>query len=286
MRRLSGAFADPGPELGAATSRVDRPYFVRNVFALQSAPYGGGAEQQISAQPASEAIVPSTARLEQLPGRLLGLSPVSQCPIAVEFFGKGAKTEAIILKPGQTVKPFGGDWFSEFRWGLPFGWLGGGVAYVGIAAADDGQIWWGGGDPEVMFHRVAFRFGSAFTNPNWPIRFPWPNARSLASGTSGAQGGQPVLALSGTRVLARLDTAVPLAAPGTMRVAIKNTDHFDDSVASWVEDVVWPMGVAYPIIEVGTPLAALGGDNAILSITDVDGNLAGLYVEFIRYGRL
>lgn len=283
MRRLSGAFADPGPELGAASSRVDRPYFVRNIFALQS--YLSNNEQAILAQAASEAIVPSTARLEQLPGRLLGLSPVSQCPIAVEFFGKGARSEALILKPGQTVKPFGGDWFTEFRWGLPFGWLGGGAAYVGIAAADDGQIWWGGGDPELMFHRVQLRFGAAFTTPNWPIRFPWPNAKSVASGTTGSQGGQPALAISGTRVLMRLQTTA-LAAPGTMRITLANTDHFDDVTANWIEDVVWPVGVANPLIEVGTPLAALGGDNAILALTDVDGNLAGKYVDFVRYGRL
>lgn len=283
--RATGAFADPAAEIGVAASRVERPYFVRGLFTLQSYFDVANQEGALLKQSGSEPIVASTAKLEQVPGRLLGLSPASQTPIAVEFYGKGARSEAIIMKPGQIVKPFGEDPFSEFRWGLPFGWLGGGAAYVGIAAAGDGQIWWGGGDPEVIYHRIRLPLTGLSGNPNWPMRFPWTNARRGAVGASGFQAGQPTIALNGTRLLARLNTA-GLAAPGTMRVSIANADCFADATDTWVEDVVFPIGVANPVVEIGTPLAALGGDSAILTISDLDGAMVGCTVDFVRYGRL
>lgn len=262
-------------------------------------------------QSRNEPIVASTAVESQIPGYAIGLHPSSETPVAVQFKvgAQSASSQAIVLTPGQVVRPHGlprdmkSGVFSGFRWGLPFGWLGGGVATLVVFQTPDSDVSWAG-DPEVIYHRQRMQIVNAAGFPtnapkNWPNRFPWTQARFGASSIS--QQGQAQIAVTPTRVMMRLRSA-SLAAPAVMRIVLHETTAFDlDSagavvagVAGFLEQTWGSYAVAggagnlstqYPYINIADA-ALLGADDGGVTLQDMTGTLVNLYVDVVRYGRL
>lgn len=280
-------------------------------------------EQQPTAQ-----IVASTIREEGVPGYAIGLHPSSETPIAVEFLGsldigpRGTRgqpgaSSTIILKPGEIMRPFGKPSdvpgaFYGFKWGLPFGWLGGGVATVVVFTTPDASVAWDT-NQEVIFHRARYQILAPASCPtlvaapfNWPVRFPWPKA--FRTSTSNPQQGNPSIAVEPTRVEVRLRVA-SLANPATIRFLMMQTEPFDQStgLTTWSTDVSWrdvtfpsfanPAGLVnltttYAIEEIiEGPLLRLGGDQCKVVLIDNPDAVAGTsvaaeYVDIVRWGRL
>lgn len=244
-------------------------------------------------------------------GRLVALHPRSETPVAVQLGSVegSAWTDPIILVPGQRIRVKRGG-FQGLNWGLPFGWLGGGVAALLIADNEDSLIEWVDQSPEIIYHRLRLQIvadANPSTTPlspdaNWPIRFPWVNAARynvLAPTTFLAQGGKPLLAPTSTKIVMRLRVN-NLASDMTMRMIWQGTDPFDGGASGnptftdfSVHDVTWPnaggyTSTPYPVIEVTAPAAlAMGGDYSVLTLSNA-GNaaLTGQYVDILRYGRL
>lgn len=264
-------------------------------------------EKAILPQLTNDPIVASTVKEEQVAGYAIGLHPSSQTPVAVQFKigGQPTSSQALTLKPGQIVRPHGlppgmkqGS-FSGFSWGLPFGWLGGGVATIVVFQTPDSDVLWPG-NPEVIFHRQRMLVRDSAALPidpfpfNWPMRFPWINA---IQGTNNLnQRGQPAIAIDPTRVLMRLRTTA-LNNAQTMRVIYKNTNDFDldaDGLPTDEEtgyDMTWGTWTAFDsefqVQEVPgaigfRPSADFGG--VILVSNNLE--MIGLEVDVVRYGRL
>lgn len=298
------------PETSAPVQQISR------LFAYQSYFDNTLLENAILLQNRNEPIVSSTVKEEQIPGYAIGLHPSSQTPVALQFKigGQPTSSQAIILKPGQIVRPHGlprgmsSGAFSGFRWGLPFGWLGGGVATLLVFQTPDADVAWPG-NPEVIFHRQRMKIldpavVTADAPYNWPVRFPWTQAFQGANAIS--QQGQPAIAVEPTRVLMRLrmDT---LGAAAVMRVLIQASNDFDldsagDPVLTPVGfiDVTWGtiagvgvtgnLNTQYPIVEIGEVIGRLGADDGGLRLIDATSGaglpLADQYVDVVRYGRL
>jgi len=287
--------------------------------------------QAILPQPANNPIVPSTQpdRPVQVAGYALGLHPSSETPVAVQFF-TGAQQGASAtyrLKPGEIIRPHGrpkgpghSGQFSGFTYGLPFGWLGGGSALLVVFRTADATAQWFDHN-EVIYHRVRLPIvaaaslpATAALVPNWPTRFPWPNAVSALSSAAGiTQRGQPALAVHPTRTLMRLAsvTGAALLAPATMRIYFRIADALAQEAfgtAGEVQnnvsdtafiDYVWgsfaqQAGAAAPYAT-STPMTILTGemerlacnDGAIVLSSDAATlNDGGALVDFVRYGRL
>lgn len=255
----------------------------------------------------------------QVGGYAIGLHPSSQTPIAVQFKSGNGASAPLILKPGQVERPHG-KMFAErsgaflgFTWGLPFGWLGGGLATIHVFQTPDADVAWPG-EGEVIFHRQRMRIAAVAAVPaaaplNWPTRFPWSNASYIAAGLAAAtpQGGQAAIAVVPTRTYFRLRLNA-LAAASRMRVVWQGSNDFDLNAAGAVVltqvtyvDVTWPLIVAigapagnlttnqFPItqIEGGWPVRSSCDDGGV-ALIDASGTaaLAGAYVDVIRYGRL
>jgi hypothetical protein len=136
------------------------------------------------------------------------------------------------LKPGQTYFP--GSKFSAFSWGLPFGWLGGGTAQLLVFTTRETFAAWPG-NGEVLFHRqrmlvytTASNPAAASVVPNWPLAFPWPNAKSGVNSSSspGQQSGLPIIGIVPSKVIARARVET-LGAANTIRFLFLQTDDFD-----------------------------------------------------------
>lgn len=269
-------------------------------------------ERAILSQPTNSQIIQSTMEESQIPGYAIGLHPSSETPVAIEFRvgGQSSSSQAIILKPGQVVRPHGlprgteSRQFSGFRWGLPFGWLGGGVATLLVFPSPDADVSWNG-NKEVIFHRqrmVIYNSGALPTNAphNWPLNFPWTQA--LQGSVPVSMQGQPLITVEPTKTIMRL-VSPGIATPETMRIIFQGTNDFDTDSAGNVVlspvgfvDQVWgtftPVGTGnlaaqFPYIVLGDTLAALGADDGGVALVDVGtGNIAGLYVDVVRYGRL
>src|SRR5260221_7507391 len=141
------------PETSAPVQQISRLFLYQSYFdstLLQNA---------ILEQTRNSPIVESTVQENQIPGYAIGLHPSSQTPVAIQFKlgAQPSSSQAIVLKPGQVVRPHGlprgmnSGAFSGFRWGLPFGWLGGGVATLLVFSTPDADVSWPG-TPEVIFH--------------------------------------------------------------------------------------------------------------------------------------
>lgn len=288
---------------------------ISKVFRFQSYFDSTLLERAILAQKRNEPIVQSTFEEVQIPGYAIGLAPWSQTVVAMQFKvgGQATSSQPVILKPGQVVRPHGlprgmtSGSFSGFAWGIPFGWLGGGLATIFVFQTPDADVNWPG-DSEVIFHRTRMIVkapASAPTNApkNWPLRFPWTQA---SQGTNSVpQQGQPAAAIAQpTQVLMRLRLTT-LAAPATMRIIVHESNDFDlDSAGAVIAtpsgfiDFTWPSFAAagigagnlithYPMFELPTPLARLAADDGGLALVDLSGgSLADAYVDFVRYGRL
>jgi hypothetical protein len=272
-------------------------------------------QKAILPQAVNEPIVGSTLQKSNIGGYTFGLHPSSQTPVAIQPLvgGQGASPQAIILSPGQIYRPYGrpGDVagnFTGFNWGLPFGWLGGGIATLYVFPSPDADAAWTG-HPEVLFHRQRIAIkqpgdlaGLGAAPLNWPLRFAWPNA---VSGTNSVpQGGQAAISITDpTRVILSLRTN-SLGAPADMRVIWQSDNDFDlDSTGAVIlttprfVTTTWGTFAAnggggnlatnFPVMELSGEICRIAADNGGVVFLDMSGGaLNGLFVDVARYGKL
>lgn len=284
--------------VGPAMSRI-RSFLYQSYFS------NGLGPNAILAQPTnSSGFVISTVVEEQIQGYGIALHPDSECPVAIQFRGgSGGDSGTFLLKPGQVIRPSGRDGgsFDGFKWGLPFGWLGGGLAHLVVLLTPDAKVDFPSGRPELVFHRQRITVlapDAPFpTKPNWPVRFPWPSEIASLSGVLVDQRGNPLVAVEPTKVFLRLRNDA-LAATSSMRIVWQATDPLDQDFSgipgtdlSYI-DVTWPAitvspPAAYPLIALETGEIDLGGDVAIVAFYDIaGGGLTGARVDVVRYGVL
>jgi len=269
-------------------------------------------------QAQNEPIVDSTAQRTSLGGYAIGLHPSSQTPVAIRptVGGQSASPQTIILKPGQIYRPHGridgkpGN-FSGFTWGLPFGWLGGGVATLYVFPSPDADVAWPG-NAEVLYHRQRMLIGG-FTLPanapkNWPLRFPWTQAIRGASSIS-QQGAAIISITEPTQILMTL-RKTSLASPANMRMLFQETNDFGlDSAGAVIAaetvfvDYTWGTYVAggggggnltlqYPVKQLTGEAVRLAADDGGVQLIDLDstalaeGLISGAYVDVCRYGKI
>ncbi len=275
-------------------------------------------EKALLIQSPNEPIVNSTLQKANVGGYTFGLHPSSQCPIAVQptVGGQAASPQAVILRPGQIYRPHGkpgagaGN-FSGLNWGLPFGWLGGGVATLYVFPSADGDLAWPG-NAEVIYHRQRMQVGGfvlpANAPKNWPLRFPWTRAARGASSIS--QAGAAVISISEpTQILMTLRLA-SLAQVGNMRMLFQETNDFGlDSAGALIaaetvfNDYTWGtyavggngignLGVQYPVKQLTGEAVRLAADDGGLQLIDLDatnlaaGPITNAFVDIVRYGRI
>ncbi len=283
------------------------------LFAYQSYFDSTLLEKAILTQSQNEPIVGSTKVTANVGGYMFGLHPSSQTPVAIRPIvgGSTASPQAIILKPGQTYRPHGRiegrpGHFSGFDWGLPFGWLGGGVATLYVFPASDARVEWNG-DPEVLFHRQRMKIVAPAALPanaskNWPVRFPWTQA--LRGASSVPQSGAAIISVgTPTRVEMSLRLASMVTA-STMRMLIQESNDFGlDSAGAIIpaealfDDYVWGTYAAaggagnlsthYPVQQYDGPLVRLAADDGGVCLVDISAStLTNAYVDICRYGRI
>lgn len=267
-------------------------------------------ETAILPQPQNEPIIPSTlSDPAQISGYGIALHPSSEAPIACSFDtgAQQGRSMTYKLSPGQVLRPFGrpdglgvpGS-FSGFRFGLPFGWLGGGNVKIIILRTPDAHVYWNG-FPEIIFQRQRMEIIDPAAFPgtiplNWPKRFPWVNA---IGATGLRQSGTGDLAVTPTRTSLSLRVAT-LANPVDVRLAFMGTQDFgqlsdgsiDTSDGRFV-DMTWgsytQAGPAlYPTQVLTGESALFGADDGGLVMLDLSagGDLVGEFVDVVRYGRL
>lgn len=289
-------------------------------FAFQSFFDTTQLEQAILVQPQNEPIVPSTLVSVPTSGFGLGLHPDSQTPVAVKFkSGPGVSdSQAQILVPGQIVYPHGCAPFSGFDIGLPFGWLGGGMAQVVIMKTSEAVSWWApGAEVVIQRQRVVIQADGAAPSFRYglPTGFPWKNALRYNTTTPTApfpQGGQAAIYATPTRTELKLRLTT-LAADARVIMIVSNSQLFDESGTAPTltnEEEAVPIlfpaiigafgymptaGFSFPVT--GAQLAAAGqgshspgvllaGDDATFCILNESGNaaLTGAGVDIVRYG--
>lgn len=255
-------------------------------------------------------IVGSTFDRQTISGYAAGLHPASQTPVMVEFSsGRAGDKLGFFLRPGEIIRPLGDKAFTGFSWGLPFGWLGGGLAQLVIFQNLRSIADWGVRQ-EVVFHRqrIAVRNnggGAVTLASNWPLRFPWPNA--FRDAASIAQGGGPIVHVQPTRTVLRL-RGQPTNSAAMRALIFRNADLDEASDGSYpaipsqvaYEDIVWPSvtnsGVTVGgsattemptiVLDATHPLTLLGGDQCAVIFVSVSGDttLDGLFVDVERFG--
>ena len=269
-------------------------------------------EKALLIQSKNEPIVDSTLKQEQIAGYTVGLHPSSQTPIAFQPLvgGQPASPQAVILRPGQVYRPYGrpGDRsgnFSGFRWGLPFGWLGGGLATLYVLPSPDAKVYWAGDSTEVIFQRQRMQIADGGALPadapkNWPLRFPWTQA--FRGPTVISQQGQAIIAIANpTRIEMSLRLAA-LVAPADMRLIFQGTNDFDLDAAGNVIptpcrflDHTWGtyasigagnLGIQFPVNERNGEFARLAADDGGVQLASTDPVLIGQFVDVVRYGKL
>ena len=253
----------------------------------------------------------------------LALRPESETPVAVEFRGRGSQKSSALLKPGQVIYPNGkdpGDEFSGFSWGLPYGWLGGGLATLVVLTSPRAKIDWPTPNRDLVIQRQRMRIWaktqaiSALTIPsNWPTRFPSLGVqRPGVAGVNLAAGGRPSLKVHPTKVLVRLRSAAALTQLSTVRLAMFNTHLLDlqsNGAASPVAQGVTFRDLDFgayamagadafavcpqfqtvsfsdgPLVELGCELGSLAG---VVAVDTGNGDdLSGAYLDILRLGRL
>lgn len=273
------------------------------------------ASMAILAQPQNNPIVPSTfKRKTGQSGYALGLAPWSQSPIAVQFdFGDEGQSAPVILKPGEVKIPNGKKPFKGFDFGLPFGWLGGGLVSLFLFKTPDARAEWGvGPSSEVLFHRFRTTIltapaASAPTSAaNWPDRFPWPSCyRYVAGANPVVQSGQPSLKITEqTRTMMQLNQgATSITGDNIARIVFWGSDPFaigsdgltPVNTSQFFYDLNWPdrdSAVTIgnnlsPIIELPSSIATIPANVFGIAIYAPIGSvLIGMTVDIVRYGRL
>lgn len=310
------------------SGKVKSPAFqVSETFGYQSFFDDALLERALVRQNPNEPIVKSTlSKPIQTAGYGLALHPSSETPVAVQF-ETGAQqgaSQTYQLKPGETIRPQGmanGEpgFFTGFQWGIPFGWLGGGMATLIVLRSPDAQVEWATDHNEVIYHRMRIQIVDPVELPvdgvtgeyngplNWPQRFPWPFARF---GTDALpQGGKSILSVAPTRTALslRLDTVTLAAAPadGVFRMYWVGTDAWgQDPLASTVSlsdiratDQVWgtwaqqagapaPFSNAFQTMILTGEAERYAANAGALAIASLDPQLQDAYVDIVRWGRL
>lgn len=258
------------------------------------------------------------AELVDIKGYAIGLHPSSQTPVGVRFNASDSRTQkspVYVLKPGQVIRPTGGSKthaFAGFSWGLPFGWLGGGLANLVVFKTADADVLWSS-NAEVIFHRSRYEVvqpGDITDAPNnWPMRFPWPLAASSASGST-PQYGQPMIAIvEPTKTLMVLRGVRELDAPAIVRMLFQATE--DVGVNSAGAAVLTTPAFVDITWDAFVDLASLGGagnlstndpvqvftneaqvrlaaDQGGVQFVDMSGLsiFDGAFIDIVRYGKL
>lgn len=230
-----------------AASPAGAPQQITKIFPFQSyfdASYETLPASAMLAAPPNAGIVQSTLQNKnQSEAYAIGLAPWSEAPIAVRMQAQDAGlSSTLILRPGEILAPNGlarGEQFRSFRgleWGLPFGWLGGGLVTVFLFKSPDSLPQWVYGAKEVCFHKLQttiIESSAVPPNPmftNWPTRFPWRKAFRGSGIQRLDQTGDPNLSVKPTRTLLRLN-GVTLAAAEPARLVFWGTDTFDQTAA-------------------------------------------------------
>lgn len=284
-----------------------------SVFQYQSYFHDTLLQTAILPQAKNEPIVGSTLLKSRVGGYTIALHPSSQTPVAVQMTvgGASASPQTVTLTPGQIFRPNGRPngspgGFSGINWGLPFGWLGGGVATLYVFPSADADVSWPG-NPEVIFQRQRMQIVAPGALPanapfNWPQRFPWVKA---FSGTVPVdQSGGPTISVAEpSRILMSLRLA-SLATNPTMRFLFQGTNDFDlDSLGAVVAtpvrfvDYTWGtyaanggagnLGTNYPVVELSGEVVRLAADSGGVQLVDLSAStLTNAFVDIVRYGRL
>lgn len=275
-------------------------------------------ERAILTQNPNDPIIASTEDSSQESGYSLGLHPSSQTPIAVQFLQGGMPASSVLfLKPGQIITPFGrpnpnqASQFSGFRYGLPMGWLGGGLATICVFHTPKAIATWTE-NAELLFQKVTVPIialaavTSAANNNarrNWPMRFPWSQALRGSSGVN--QASNPVLAISPTKVLARLRGVTSLASSYAVRCIFQASNDFGlDNAGAVVNtntpfiDIYWDifssigtsgnLATQTPFKGMPAEFVRIAADDGGLAI--IDNSAAAAFasgsIDFVRYGTL
>jgi hypothetical protein len=318
MRRLSAAPDDPScatscekvsRDLMGAEGHDSGVIISSKNFVFQSYFDGSLHEHAILTSSPSDQIIQSTRTEETSQGYGVLNHSTSAAPITVELVYPGRRC-SMVLRPGEMF--ISEKKFDAVNWGLPSGWLGGGLCQLRIIQSHE-DFPLATGSPEILFHRqrVAMRATTdnpATVPPNWPIRFPWPNA---VNDQNKAQGAQPLINIIPTKILLRLFTSGPIVGDPRCRLLILKTDDFDlqsDGVtynavngAGTFVDFRWPSTTQsgfqigglttaeFPLVTLDAEVTRIGGDNAIMVLIDIDGALAALMplsVDIERWGTL
>lgn len=284
---------------------------IPETFLIQSYLDSTALSKAVLKQNPGDSIVSSTLKLSQQRGYGFTLAPWSKTPVAIEarFGGNSGQGSTIILAPGETTR-FGQS-FEGFKWGLPFGWLGGGDAILFVHQSPEARMEFQGHGREILFHRQRMKINAAAVDPdtvviaNWPTMFP-SQTTTASLGGSVLQAGRPFLTVKPTRTMLRLRLS-PLLGPLEMRALLYGTEGFDtDSTGAYANtnpsylDVVWPVNT-----EIGaTPsdqfnvktytdgiLVDLGCDGSNVAIGGlvlmaIDAALADVYVDILRFGKI
>ena len=263
-------------------------------------------------QPVNEAIVKSTRKAaDNQSGYAIALSPDSETPMAFEFeFGEEGATAAVVVRPGETHVPNGGKPFKGFSYGLPFGWLGGGVANFQVFKSPDARLDFSSVPEKVLFHRfrttILTGVVGAITPPayvNWPSKFPWNKLNKYALGvTPENQSAEPTMVIKEPEAVLRLNQgATSIAAGNAASIVFWGTDAFGigaDGVTALntdnlFYDIYWPdnsvvaVGDRNPVIQLPSEIARLASNQWGVSIYAPPGSpLIGMTVDIARYGRL
>lgn len=274
------------------------------IFPLQSFFSSTNFAQALVVQTRGSGIVLGDTKPD-VKGEFIGLAPNSQTPIAFRPLSVDGKVggQTIVLTPGQVMRMR----INGFEWGLPFGWLGGGLATLVVSNNEQAYINWPQQKVEVLLQRFRAQIqadGSPATRTfitTQPNRFPWPSAQRADVAVT-SQAGQPTLAPEPTRISLRLRVN-NLAAPADMRILTQANDDLDigsDGLTPGTTDFTYvdvtfpaaPAGIAavgFPVVEiVGVP-ARIGGDIAAVALVDLTGAAATLtnqFVDILRYGRV
>lgn len=305
MRNFKAALATPMTD-GVRSPAIQIP----KTFTYQSYFDSTLLQKAILEQSPNQLIVESTKIESQVPGYAVGLHPSSQTPVAVQFLGAHGQGSAgpYILTPGSVIRPLDRNTpFSGIRWGLPFGWLGGGLATAVIFTSPDAEVCWPS-NTEVIFHRARYEIlqpaaATADAPKNWPFRFPWTQA--VRGSNSFPQSGQPVVSIAyPTRAIIALVGVTGLAAPAAMRAVYQGSNDLSLSSSGAVvltpvyfKDIVWQswtsIGAANladqrPMMQFDDEFIRLAADDGGVAFIDNSGAalLNGAYVDVVRYGVL
>lgn len=284
----------------AAANHLPPAQYVEN-FPFQSYFDSVKLEKALLASPPNAVITPSTERTVDVEGYGVALDPSSETPVAVVFVSSwGGVAGTMIVKPGQTIQP--GFAFSGLRWGLPKGWLGGGLAILNVLRAPNANVYYVGETRPVIFHRTRLVIeadGAVLPalKRNWPSRFPWTQA---IKDTVTTQRSGPIGSIRQSQVLLRLRSN-DAAAARTLRFVFRGSFNFDaasdgtvgatDLDSVW-RDVTFPLNAGaaptYSVVTLPVEALPINCDEGGVTVLNVSGDVAltGRYIDVVRYGTL